>query len=145
MKKLIFLFSLVILTMALNAQSFKIWSGTYNTQYGDTVLRYTGKDVTGCIWSASFSYADCSDDSTFSVDFGGSEILLPQYAPDNLYHFTPLNLDSLPYAIDSTIIGDTIKTMWTSEPFPFRQFQMDLDVKPLDSANIDFVINFNRQ
>ena len=141
MKKLSLLLSLVILSGFLSfGQSYKTWSGTYNSQSGDSVLSFIGEDVSGCGWSGTFSYPDVSKDSSFIVDIGGSNIKTDFL--NNYYGFQPLNLDSLPYTIDSTTIEDTLKNLWTSEPFPFRLFQMELDVKPTDSSDIDFVFNF---
>lgn len=139
MKKIITLLALVALMISVSAQSYKTWSGTYNTQYGDTVLVFND-DVSGCGWSVTYEYQGMSDDSTFIVDFGGSNVLTDLLT--QRFAFTALNLDSLPYSIDSATIGDTIKTLWTSEPFPHKQFQQKLTVPDLDSSDIDFVINF---
>lgn len=138
MKKLI-LIPFLLLSISIFGQSYKSWSGTYNTQYGDTILVFND-DVSGCGWSVSYSYQDMSDDSTFIVDIGGSGILTDLLT--QRYYFTSLKLDSLPYSIDYTTIGDTIKTLWTSEPFPFKQFQQKLTVPDLDSSDIKFVVNF---
>ena len=132
----------LFLTFCLAGQTYKTWSGTYNTQYGDTTLAFSGKDVAGCSWSMSFEYGDLSADSSFIVNVGGSNIFTDDTY--SRYIYAPIDHDSLPYTIDSTTIGDTVKSIYTNERFPFKEFMLNLDVKPLDSADINYRVNFVR-